>query len=228
MTAVGTVGRKAAALLLATAVAGALILAYQSRDAGAAGGPADKVAVRGSETEFIGPGENISILSERMKVSSPSDLMLAVSLECSILTELVTSDEGGGSASAQGQVKIWVEVDGKHVPISPDDEDQGRVVFCDRAYERTVTDNEDPADGTDTEEDFIDTRTANGFNWLAINTGTVYDDLANGQNILDIVVRATLTTEATNGTAEAIIGNRTLIVEPTHLAVSETTNGGNE
>jgi hypothetical protein len=97
-------------------------------------------------------------------------------------------------------------------PAAGDKSDQ--VTFCSRTYSRTVTDAEDPLDGQDIEDDFIDTKNANSFNWLRLNMGS---------GAHTIVVKATLT-EATNGdaTAEAVIGNRSLIVEPEKLANDAT------
>jgi hypothetical protein len=121
-------------------------------------------------------------------------------------------------------VRAWVEIDGKIVPINSVSnppqpppaagDDTDKVTFCNRTYSRTVTDAEDPLDGQDIEDDFIDTKNANSFNWLRLNMGS---------GTHTIVVKATLT-EATNGdaTAEAVIGNRSLIVEPEKLANDAT------
>lgn len=152
-----------------------------------------------------------------MRVSPPTDLIIQVTAECAIFTALTTT--GNDTAQAFGEVKVWVELDGTHVPVATADLDEGRVVFCNRRYHRTTTlfDDEDA-----TIESFIDTRTANGFNWLALNAGS-YDDPANGFGIIDVAVKATLT-EGTMGdaTAEAVVGNRTVIVEPTKASNHET------
>ena len=107
--------------------------------------------------------------------------------------------------------------------------DTGKVVLCNRAHNKTVTDAEDPADGTDEERDMTQTRQANGFNWLALDTGFVYDDPANGNNILDIVVWAEFTNEqSANALAEARVGHRTLIAEPTNASVHESVDAADE
>lgn len=70
---------------------------------------------------------------------------------------------------------------------------------------------------------FTQTRQANGFNWLALDTGFAYDDPANGNNTLDIVLFAEFTEETENrADAEALVGHRTLIVEPTNVSVYES------
>jgi hypothetical protein len=165
-----------------------------------------------------------------------------VTAECSILTALTTNNDSTNSA-AFGSVRLWVELDGTPVPVAAvegsgqddaDDNDDsvGEVTFCNRAYERTVSDDEDPADGIDEEDDYIRTRTANAFNGLALDTGVNYDDPANGNNIISVELFADFdTTTAGEAVAEAFVGSRTLILEPTkvsiHEAVEATGGDGN-
>lgn len=148
-------------------------------------------------------------------------------MECSIFTHLVTgpsSDGGTDSATASGHIRAWVEIDGQVVPVNSSSDssqpppepgnDSDKVTFCNRTYSRTVTDAEDPLDGQDIEDDFIDTKNSNSFNWLRLNLGS---------GIHSIVVKATLL-QATDGdaTAEAAIGNRSLIAIPSKLANDAT------
>lgn len=177
--------------------------------------PADKVVAAGSTLEVVGPNAEVTILTATMRTSSPTDLILSVTMECSIFTRLLTGPSGDGgasSATAAGTVRAWVEVDGHIVPVNsggPGTE-ADKVTFCNRVYSRTVTDAEDPLDGQDIEEDFIDTKSANAFNWLRLNVGP-------GPHT--IKVKATLLQKtAGDATAEAAIGNRTLVVEPAKLA----------
>lgn len=220
-------GRRGAIALAALFVASLMLVMYVAPPAGADHEPANKVAAAGSETEVMGPGEKVVLLEETLKTSSPADLILQLTAECDILTDLTTGGNGAeDSAGAFGQVRTWIEIDGKVVPVSSDDAtDTGKVVLCNRAHNKTVTDAEDPADGTDEERDMTQTRQANGFNWLALDTGFVYDDPANGNNILNIVVYAEFTEEVVNrAEAEALVGHRTLIVEPTSVSVHEAVN----
>jgi hypothetical protein len=223
-------------IVLATLfVTSALLVTYVAPKAGADHEPANKVAAAGSEVEVMGPGEQIELLSERLKVSSPADLILQLTAECDILTDLTTGGNGAeDSAGAFGQVRTWITIDGTVVPVSTDDAtDTGKVVLCNRAHNKSITDAEDDGDGTDEERDMTQTRQANGFNWLALNPGFEYDSLDNGQNILDIVVWAEFTNEqSANALAEARVGHRTLIAEPTNASVHETVDaadpdGGN-
>jgi hypothetical protein len=65
------------------------------------------------------------------------------------LTRLNTECGPAGTAPetdlAFDQVKMYVEIDGTPVPVSEDDlpasapaDDEGKVVFCNRAYQRSV------------------------------------------------------------------------------------------
>jgi hypothetical protein len=190
-----------------------------------AGTPANKAVASGSKVVAFAPGLDVPLMSASMKTSAPTDLLLEVNLECSILTHLITGGEGlsTDSATATGDIRIWVEFDGKKVPINSigsgagaeqigDDTD--KVTFCNRTYSRTVTDTEDQGDndpdGLDEEDDYISTKGAHSFRWVRLNTGS---------GMHTIVVKADLSTEtAGDAVAEAYVGNRTLIVEPTKMA----------
>lgn len=192
--------------------------------AGATHSPADKVVAAGSKLVVLGPNEEATILTATLRSSKPTDLILLVAMECSIFTRLVTgpsSDGGTDSATASGHIRAWVEIvvpvnsssDSSQPPPEPGN-DSDKVTFCNRTYSRTVTDAEDPLDGQDIEDDFIDTKNSNSFNWLRLNLGS---------GIHSIVVKATLL-QATDGdaTAEAAIGNRSLIAVPSKLANDAT------
>jgi hypothetical protein len=250
-------------LFLAVLAMTAVAVALNPLGAIATHEPADKVAAGGSDLRVI--NEQQPILQERLKVSTPADLMIHVTSECSILTNLFTSGSttGGSTETDQafGQIKLFLTIDGTRVPVAvddtaatppeefdPDGQDFGEVVFCNRAYQRTVSDRENPLDGHDSEDDFIRTRTANAFNWMALNVGEEeagsspfegYDSPANGNNIVDVQLHADFdrttrctgtqndNTGATGQTcSEALIGSRTLIIEPTHASVHEQVTPG--
>lgn len=164
--------------------------------------PANKVSAAGSATEVISPQEEVVLLSERVKTSKPTDLILGVTAECAITTEVTTV--GNDDQTAEGTIEVWIEIDGKVVPVSADDTVKpGEVVFCNRLYQRETSlfDDEDATIRT-----YIETRTANGFNWMALNVGSA-------THLIE--VKARLSTDATtNATAMAAVGKRTLIVEP--------------
>ncbi|MCA1830647.1 MAG: hypothetical protein ABR552_09770 [Actinomycetota bacterium] len=177
------------------------------------GTPADKVTAAGKKTMVEAPNAATPILTATMSTSKPTDLILSVTLECSILTTVTNT--GTSTASAFGQVRVWVEVDGQIVPVQsissppqntpPPGNDSDKAVFC----ERTHTVNFMPSTETETIQQFQSTKNADAFTWLRQNVGA-------GSHT--IVVKADLNTTATNGTAEAIIGNRTLVVDPVKMA----------
>ena len=206
--------------MLAALVAGASAVIVTGPGVFASGGtPANKVVAAGSHTEEIAPGTNVTLLTATMKTSKPTDLMIQTTLECSILTELTTNSEQL-TAVSEGKVRAWIEFDDKIVPIQsaseppqdPADQPEGgeadKVTFCNREYKRTVADDEGDG-GVDEEHDYIRTKSAHGFNWVRMNTGS-------GLHKIELV--ADLTATSTNGASEAIVGNRTLIVEPTKMA----------
>jgi len=194
--------------LLAVIAAAVVSVGLTVNFAGAAGTPADKVAASGSTAEVMAPGEAVTLLSEKIRTSNTADLILGVTSECVITTELTT--EGNDLANARGTVDMWIEIDGQAVPVSSDDED-GKVTFCDHFQERETT-NVDDEDATIRTLDEIGT--SNAFNWLALNVG-------NGTHTIE--VKADLSNDETTGdaTAMAAVGKRTLIVEPTHAAHNE-------
>jgi hypothetical protein len=224
--------RKASTPLVALLLAATLFVAYTAfNTANASHEPANKGAAAGSDLDTIGQDE--LLLSETMKVSSPEDLIVSVTAECSILTALTTNNDSLNSR-AFGSVRLRVEIDGREVPVSvddgaggeddgaDDDDEIGEVTFCNRAYERTVADDESPADGVDSESDYIDTRTANAFNWIALDTGVIYDSPANGNNILTVNLFADYdTSTAGEAVAEAFVGSRTMVIEPIRLSIHE-------
>lgn len=175
--------------------------------------PADKVVASGSKVEVTEPGETVVLSSGILRSSAPSDLLISVTAECSIATDVKT--EGNDDQMAEGVVEVWTEIDGNRVGInsvptsttSAESQDDGEVVFCNRSFRRKTTlfDDEDA-----TIETFERTREASGFNWVALNVG---------KGTHEVVVKARLTETATNkATADAAVGNRTLVVEPAKLA----------
>jgi hypothetical protein len=225
--------RRTLLTMVAGALAALLIFSLGGiKMANASHEPANKAGAVGSDIDAVTEAE--AVLTETMRVSSPEDLIIQVTAECSILTALTTNNDSA-NAFAFGSVRMWVTIDGTPVPVSgtpgegaddteDDDDVVGEVTFCNRAYERTVTDGEDPADGIDEESDYIRTRTANAFNWLAFDTGFIYDSPDNGNNIIEVTLWADYDTAAEGGEgtmAEAFVGSRTMIIEPTKVSNHE-------
>jgi len=204
--------RRIAIIALGLALTALLVaLYYANHDSASAAGnlPADKVTVTGAKPDIVDAGSSVTLLGPvQMRTSTPEDLVYHVTAECSILNHI--ENVGNSSASSQGQVRVWVEFDGQPVPVVPGaagsggQNDDGKVVFCNRTYTRTTSGFSEQ----ETISDYLNTRQANAFNWASLDSG-------NG--IHTITVKGEFTHTATNGTASAIIGNRTLVVEPTKV-----------
>ena len=209
-------------------LAGILILNLVA-PAGADHEPANKLAAAGSVVMHVDGATRV--LEETIRVSSPADLILQLTAECSIITQVTRGGTQAAEAEATGTVQLWIEIDGNRVPVSNQDvdpgqegvqADNGEVVFCDRTHAASVTDQETDTDGTDELRDYQRTRHANAFNWLALDAGFNYD--TNNDNLLDIAVYARYTRQglASDPTfADAFVGKRTLIVEPDNASVHE-------
>lgn len=192
--------------------------------------PADKAAANGSTVKEFSPGTDVTLLSLQMKTSTPEDLIIQFTAECSILTSTTT---GGPMMStdtqeATGDIQVWATFDGAIVPInststppqpwtgSTPGSDSDKVTLCSRDQKDSVTDTEDntPMDGTDERTAYLNTKEANGFQWVWLNAGN---------QVHTIEIHATLANTAT-GTAQssAYVGNRVLVVDPTKFANTTT------
>ena len=204
-----------------------LMNAFVVPDAEATHTPADKVVAAGKYVEEINGSEGDrtpTVLSATLRTSKPTDLILLLSMECSIITDITTG--GGGlttdTATAEGKVRAWIEIDGKPVAVNQiggaaqngsTPGDNGKITFCNRVHTRTVNDDEN-GDGTDEYRDYQRTKSANGFNWLQLNLGS---------GIHEIVVKAEYTSQnGTRALSDAYIGTRSLIVIPSKLANDAT------
>lgn len=178
--------------------------------------PADRTAATGSTLEIMESAtddgsfsEVHTILSTELKTSSPTDLLLSFTAECALWTDVMTV--GNDQSEAVATVNVWIEVDGERVPVSATGSpgDTGQVTLCHRTY-RVETMHFD--DENATIERFLRTKQANAFNWISLDPG-------NG--VHEIAVKAQLEghAEAEDGSAraKALIGKRTLIVEPVKL-----------
>lgn len=212
----------------ASLVAAGLVGYFVSQGVAGSGTPANKAVAAGSKRQSIAVNTTEKLMSATMKTSKPTDLLLQVTAECTILTDLVLpgSDEPGAAqeASARGAVRIWVTLDGRIVPITdvsapPQNPgaagtDSDKVTFCDRMHTRSVSDQEDEQDGLDSDRDYQNTKSANAFNWVRLNAGS-------GMHTIEVWGEFTTFGTGSGGgsaTAQAYVGNRTLVVEPTKLA----------
>ena len=175
---------------------------------------ANRTVVAGTELEILSPAfagtagsQEATLLSAEMHTSNTIDLVLSVTLECALWTQVHTI--GNGMSESTARVIVWVELDGEPVPVSSDDTtDTGEVVFCDRTHRQVVSD----LDDEDAQfQQFLATRSANAFNWVAVDPG-------NTPNPHTIEVKARLEGDAQDlAFAQAGVGHRTLVIDPVQL-----------
>ena len=186
----------------------------------AAGPPDDSGLAKGVRPTgapgLAAPDREGVVLTGTLRASKPTDLVIQVTAECALWTTVATF--GGDSMSeARATVTLTPYLDG--VPVAVTGGGPASVVFCDRLHRATVSDLDDDDARM---EHFLATRSANAFNWIALNVGS-------GVHVIEIV--ATLETSLSNADDEdafpggidhplvqAGVGLRTLVVEPTKLA----------
>jgi hypothetical protein len=177
--------------------------------------PANKVSVAASNIQTMetvaltGAQSNIvELFNETLKTSAPEDLILQLTAECALVTNIV--NVGNSDSQAIASVRVWMEIDGSPVIVASDGPgspaEQAQVVFCNRAFRMVITD----LDDQDAQfRQYLQTRNANAFNWMALNVGS---------GIHNVVVKAQLEAAVTGaGEARAMIGKRSLVIEPTKL-----------
>lgn len=207
-------------------VAVALPLSFaQPFDEDGAPKAANKTAASGESlqylpSDFADDDQGVTVLSTYVKSSGPADLLLQVSLECALWTETAVTTIGdheslSDTSEASADVEIWIEIDGERVPVSSDDtgEDAGKVTFCDRVQRQQIEDM-DESTGNWTMRTYLETKTANSFNWVTLDVGS-------GTHLIE--VKADIDAENTQGAfAQGAIGKRTLVVETVHFPPGAT------
>lgn len=235
-----TLSRRA---IVATSVVAAIGIAVPTTLAATSGSqaqPANKAVAAGSHLKVLDPKTPVTVLTAQLKTSKPEDLLLDVSFECSIITDVLvngtgpsapTSPPSSATAEASGAIRAWLTMDSDSniIPIQdtsapPQDPSQqatgtnaDKVTFCDRDNKITITDGETPRDGTDQFENYESTKSANAFNWVRLNAGS-------GDHTIKLWVEFDQPAQDAQGantagsSSHGYVGNRTLVIEPTKLA----------
>jgi hypothetical protein len=205
------------ALVVLLLAAAAIIVRQQAY--AASNLPADKMTVTASSTSVQGPGTDVPVLQAQMKTSTPADLLLQVTSECTILSQI--TNMGNSTQTYVAKVELSLTVDGKTVPVVPpatttgatgqtSGTDDGHVVFCNREFTRTTTFNT----SNESIKDIENTEQSDAFQWVALNVG-------NG--VHTIVVHATFTdTNGGDTFAHGVIDKRSLTAQATNYFISRS------
>ena len=197
-------------------MAAALVFTLTSNGAEATHQPADKVAATSNVNDitFAESGQPTLLLKQAFRTSTTSDLLLQVASECSIISNVTTTGNETSSTRGQLRYKLTISTDGgPERPIgvmqtapsttTSTSSDDGGVVFCDRKYERQTSFFDDT---NATIRTFMETRTANAFNWVQLNAG---------RGVHTVRLYATYTeANVSQGNSTGVIGRRTMIIEP--------------
>jgi hypothetical protein len=204
--------------VIALALALGAVLFMTSTPVSADHQPANKVAASGSvgEVDFIEDGDRELLLTQRLRTSKPTELLINVSAECSIITDVVNF--GSEVSEARGALKLYLESENESTgetrrigvtqastgPNESEDGADSEVVFCDRLHRQTTAFHGDDEDHEI--EQYLETRSANAFNWLALNMGSA---------VHTVRLYAVYESYNTAGSmAKGAIGSRTMIIEP--------------
>jgi len=175
---------------------------------------------------------DIAGLSGVMHKASWKDLVIDVSLECSLVTDTEVKSKGGNkeTSAAEAGVEVRVLVDG----VEPEMFEPGKVTFCRRSQTLSASFGGVYSDCTDangdgdttlddcllTEEEIqlvLNTTNGNAFNF-------VYRDLPQGDYLIVVQARITSSSSASNGSADAYatIGKGSAILEEVRFAKTKS------
>lgn len=219
VAAIRTARRTPLALLIVAGLITYLLVANQQA-VGASNLPADKMTVTASNTAVTGPGTDVVVLQARMRTSAPADLLLQVTSECTILSS-ITNEGVLDTQQYTSTIAFSVEVDSRPVPVvpppsttgaagaGPSGPDDGRVVFCNREFQRRTV----FTPGIESIEDVERTSQSSGFNWVAMNVGA-------GIHVITVKAHFTNTSTA-KASSQGVINKRSLTAEVTNYFVSQ-------
>ncbi|HSF17827.1 MAG TPA: hypothetical protein VLK65_19970 [Vicinamibacteria bacterium] len=151
-----------------------------------------------------------TVLSGQIKTSDVGDLLIGVSMECSLWTATSnTAKKGGGksTSTSKAAVNVTVYVDGNEAT-------PGQVVFCEREQEvnlEFVSGTEDVSEDQILLDIFLKTKNANHFNFF-------YEDPGNSVHTVEVVVDTFVETsgdpsEIVDENTRAVVGKTSLVIE---------------
>ncbi|WP_416840158.1 hypothetical protein [Haloferax sp. DFSO52] len=175
-----------------------------------------------SKAQKATQSDAVLLSSGSFKTSTNTDLIISATAEVGLYTEIKT--KGNDESVASAGVECWVELDGEPVPYPAFDDgtlgndftggdgsysraNDGSVVFSNRDFGMKTSDFENLEAQI---ELFLRTRSANGFNWYIANVGQ-------GEHTIELKALITQNVDG-QGEAKALVGPRTLIVEPVNMS----------
>jgi hypothetical protein len=182
------------------------------------GVPSAKCSSSWAGVEYAAANEkwlNANGLSSIIKTSEKTDLIISLTAECALATDVKIKGSGKDETSTSfAQIKIKVLVDG--VEAMP-----GEVVFAYRKMElKGLLWAPDDFDGIDPDgllelpeqyiEIYEETRTANAFNFIAKNVGS-------GVHNIEVQVMTDASADFEGARIGAVLGKRTLVVEAVQM-----------
>lgn len=208
---------------------GLLALGSASTGSAVAASGANKVYMADAELEEVAKAQNetnsvdVTLSRGSFKTSTNTDLIINATAEVGLYTEIKT--KGNDDSVASAGVECWVELDDKPVPYPAFAGDgtlgndftggngtvsranEGSVIFSNRDFGMKTSDFENLEAKI---ELFLRTRSANGFNWYTADVGQ-------GEHTIALKARVTQNVDG-KGEAKALVGPRTLIVEPVNMS----------
>lgn len=173
-----------------------------------------EAAQKNSGSTNTGP---VTLLSGDVKLSTPTDLLIYTTAETSLFTKVKQKGNKDDASRSEAGIYAWIEIDGIPVPVSSSgwdgdtevNEDE-RVVFDRRAYSLEYYDLDDDETMI---ESYIRTRSAQGFNWFALDVDSNFPD-----DIHTVELKGKVELDVDNdGEAAALVGDRTMFVQPVKL-----------
>lgn len=211
----GTIKAIVTTAVMLVVIGSGLVLAGNDNGQGT---PSAKCSSSWSGVQYAAANErwfNADGLSAIIKTSEKADLIISLTAECALATDVRIKGSGKEETSeSMAQIKIKVLVDGEEAM-------PGEVVFAYRKMElKGLLWAPDDFDAIDPDgllalpeqyiEIYEETRTANAFNFIAKNVGS-------GVHLVEVQVMTDASADFEGARVGAVLGKRTLVVEAVQM-----------
>lgn len=171
--------------------------------------PADKYAAAGANDIRISPSQNVVLLSERIRTSKPTDLIIQFAAECELRLR-ATDSPPVENELLRAALRARVEIDGVPVPVATGD--NGRVRICAEEWDRLEFSSNETGRVENDEE------AAGAFNWVRLDVGPGLHEV---KVIGDLEETRPFFDDASDDLA-AVVQKRTMIIEPVKMPTGQT------